>query len=102
GKATTWANWYDQAVEDMTAYEKANGTGPFTLQAWDKSGGQVIFSRFDGYWQGPAKIKTAFIKYISEPSTRQLMLRAGDADAIYVDQPDLDQVRTLPGVRVIE
>lgn len=102
GNPDTWAKWYDLAIEEMAAYEKANGTGPFRLTTWDKSGGQVILSRFDEYWQGPAKIKTAFIKYISELSTRQLMLRAGDADAIYVGQEDLPQTRLLPGVKVVE
>lgn len=102
GNPETWSNWYDVAVEEMTAYERANGTGPFKLTVWDRSGGQVILSRFDDYWQGPAKIKTAFIKYISELSTRQLMLRAGDADAIYVGQEDLPQTRLLPDVKVVE
>jgi len=30
------------------------------------------------------------------------MLRAGDADAIYVGDPDLPQVRTIPGVTVVD
>lgn len=102
GQPNTWANWYDEAVEKMAAYEKSNGTGPFVLETWDKSGGQVIFSRFEDYWQGAAKIKTAFFKYIDELSTRQLMLQAGDADAIYVDQPNLEQVRPIPGVKIVE
>lgn len=102
GNPDTWAKWYDLAEEEMTAYDKANGTGPFKLVTWDKSGGQVIFERFEDYWRGPAQIKTAFIKYIDEDATRILMLRAGDADAIYLPQKDLDQVRNLPGVVLVE
>ncbi|NLK07423.1 MAG: ABC transporter substrate-binding protein [Firmicutes bacterium] len=102
GNPETWSKWYDLALEDMTCYEKANGTGPFRLETWDKSGSQTIYSRFDEYWQGPAKIKTAFIKDIKELSTRVLMLRAGDADGIYVGQDELEQVRDLPGVVVLE
>ena len=63
---------------------------------------QVLLSRFDEYWQGPASLKTVVIKNIPELATRQLMLRAGDADAIYVGQEDLPQVRSMPDVVVID
>ncbi|MDI9438412.1 MAG: ABC transporter substrate-binding protein [Bacillota bacterium] len=102
GNPDTWAKWYDQALEEMTLYDKANGTGPFKLDAWDKSGAQVLLSRFDDYWQGPAALKSAVIKNIPEFSTRLLMLRAGDADAIYVGQQDLPQVKAIPNVTVVE
>lgn len=102
GKAETWQNWYDQAKEEMTLYEKAMGTGPFVLQAWDKSAGQVVFKRFDDYWRGPAKIETAFIKYIDEANTRLLMLQNGEADAVVVQAMYLDQVRGIPGVEILE
>jgi len=102
GNPDTWAKWYDLALEDMTLYDQANGTGPFKLDTWDKSGAQVLFSRFDEYWQGPASLKSVVIKNIPELATRQLMLRVGDADAIYVGQEDLPQVRTMPDVIVID
>ena len=102
GNPDTWAKWYDLALEDMTLYDQANGTGPFKLDTWDKSGAQVLFSRFDEYWQGPASLKSVVIKNIPELATRQLMLRVGDADAIYVGQEDLPQVRTMPDVTVID
>jgi len=102
GNPDTWAKWYDQAIEEMTLYDKGNGTGPFKLQTWDKSGAQVLLTRFDEYWQGPASLKNVVIKDIPELATRILMLRACDADAIYVPQQDLPQVRAIPGVRVVE
>lgn len=102
GNPDTWAKWYDLAIEDMTLYDQANGTGPFKLDTWDKSGAQVLFSRFDEYWQGPASLKSVVIKNIPELATRQLMLRVGDADAIYVGQEDLPQVRSMPDVTVID
>ncbi|NLL48559.1 MAG: ABC transporter substrate-binding protein [Firmicutes bacterium] len=102
GNPDTWAKWYDQALEEMVLYDKANGTGPFKLQTWDKSGAQVLLTRFDEYWRGPAQLKSAVIKNIPEFSTRLLMLRAGDADGIYVGQQDLPQVRSIPNVAVVE
>ena len=102
GNPDTWSKWYDQSLEQMVLYDKANGTGPFKLDIWDKSGSQILLSRFDEYWRGPAALKNVVIKDIPEFSTRLLMLRAGDADAIYVGDPDLPQVRTIPGVTVVD
>ncbi|MGE5571638.1 MAG: ABC transporter substrate-binding protein [Bacteroidota bacterium] len=100
GKPDTWIKWYDPPKEEMTLYDTAMGTGPFRLSKWDKSGGQIIFERFDGYWRGPAKLKSVFIKYIDEYNTRKLMLQTGEADAIMVPAMYLDQIRTIPGVVV--
>lgn len=102
GKPDTWPKWYNQPKEQMTLYEVANGTGPFRLEAWDRSGGQVIFKRFEDYWREPAKIQTAFFKYIEEANTRLLMLQTGEADAVVVQAQYLDQVRPMPGVTVLE
>ncbi|MEW6226869.1 MAG: ABC transporter substrate-binding protein [Bacillota bacterium] len=102
GKRDTWVKWYDPPKEEMPLYDVAMGTGPFKLLKWDKSAGQVIFKRFDDYWQGPAKLETAFIKYIDEYNTRKLMLQTGEADAVRVDIPYLDQVKQIPGVVVLD
>jgi peptide/nickel transport system substrate-binding protein len=102
GKPDTWLKWYDPSKESMTLYEKAMGTGPFKLVTWDHSAAQVVFERFDGYWQGPAKLKTAFIKYISEFNTRKLMLQTGEADAIQVPAMYLEQIKELAGVVVLD
>ncbi len=99
-KPDTWLKWYDQPKEEMTLYEQEMGTGPFRLVKWDRSGGQIIFERFADYWQGPAKIKTAFIKYIDEFNTRKLMLQTGEADAIMVPPMYLEQVKDMPNVVV--
>lgn len=102
GQASSWPAWYQQAKEDMTCYDKENGTGPFKLKAWDKATGQVIFERFDDYWRGPAKLANVVIKYIEEAGTRELMLKTGDADAAVIQAQFLDQVRGVPGIVVLE
>ena len=58
-----------------------NGTGPFSLNAWEK-GTQIVLNRFDGYWGTKAKAKTAVIQWQSEAAARLLALQAGTADAI--------------------
>ncbi|HKM16931.1 MAG: ABC transporter substrate-binding protein [Firmicutes bacterium] len=102
GNPDTWAKWHDPAKEEMTLYEKANGTGPFRLQAWDRSGGQIVLKRFDDYYRGAAKLETVFVKYIEEYNTRLLMLQSGDADAIYADVQYLDQLKGIDGVKAVE
>lgn len=93
-----WTKWHNKAKEEMVAYDKANGTGPFKLASWDKNNVQVILERFDDYWREPAKLKTAYVKYIDEYNTRKLMLEKGEADAVYVDPQYLEQVAQIPGV----
>ena len=100
GNPDTWQNWYNLAKEEMALYNKAMGTGAFKLQAWDLSAGQVVLQRFDEYWRGPAKLRTVFIKYINEESTRLLMLQNGEADAATVSAPMLGQVEAMRGVVV--
>lgn len=98
GNPDTWVKWHDITKEDMVAYSKANGTGPYKLKVWDQNNIQVVLEAFEDYWQGPAKIKNVYIKYIDEYNTRKLMLEKGEADAIYVDPQYLSQVAQIPGV----
>lgn len=102
GKAETWPKWHDLPKEDMVLYEQAMGTGPFKLEIWDRSGGQVVFKRFEDYWRGPAKIETAYIKYVDEANTRMLMLKTGEADSAVIQVQYLDQIRNVPGIVIEE
>lgn len=102
GKPDTWIKWWNQSKEEMAAYEKECGTGPYTLQAWDRGTGQVVFKAFPNYWGGEAKLKTVFIKKVDESATRILMLKNGEADAVVVQAQYLDQVRNVPGIIVKE
>lgn len=99
GLPSTWPKYHDPQPQADPLYAKAMGTGPFKLETWQR-GSQYILTRFDGYWQGPAKIKTVYAKKVDEFSTRLMMLQTGDADIIMVDPPYLPQVEKLDGVRV--
>ena len=101
GKADNWWKYHDPENEKDPLYAIENGTGPFVLQKWVPEE-ILMLERFDDYWRGPAKIKNVQIKYISEYTTRKLMLQTGDADIIYVPVQYLSEVENIPGVTVIK
>ncbi len=103
GQPDTWAKWYNpgggQAAEASELYDIANGTGPFKLAKWDP-GVEVVYERFDDFWEGPAKLKTVVTKKINEWSDRLLMLQQGDADICFTDPQYVPQVLDTPGIDV--
>jgi peptide/nickel transport system substrate-binding protein len=99
GQADNWWKYHDPEAEKDPLYAVENGTGPFVLQKWVPEE-VIMLERFDDYWQGPAKIKNVQIKYISEFTTRKLMLQNGDADIIYVPLQYLSEVEKMEGVIV--
>jgi peptide/nickel transport system substrate-binding protein len=99
GKADNWWKYHDPENEKDPLYAIENGTGPFVLQKWVPEE-ILILERFDDYWRGPAKIKNVQIKYISEYTTRKLMLQTGDADIVYIPVQYLSEVENIPGVTV--
>jgi peptide/nickel transport system substrate-binding protein len=102
GTEATWKKFNNPSKESSPFFEKANGTGPFMLDRWDRKTKEFILRRNDHYWRTPAKLKNVVVKGINEFGTRKLMLQAGDADAIYADRPLLSQVQNLPGVQIID
>lgn len=96
------------------------GTGPYILQSWDQSTGDVTLVKNPNYWGGPdgsiqPTIQTVLIKNVDDPNTRELDLKAGTADLAnipiatgqifdFVDQSTWNSthtiVNTFPGVSV--
>jgi peptide/nickel transport system substrate-binding protein len=68
------------------------GSGPFKLRAW-RPNQLVALDRFAGYWRGPAKASSIFLRHLPEPSTQQLLLEKGDIDIARNLNPS--QVATL-------
>ncbi len=99
GQANNWWKYHDPENEKDPLYAIENGTGPFVLQKWVPEE-ILMLERFDDYWRGPAKIKNVQIKYISEYTTRKLMLQTGDADIVYIDPQYLSEVEGIEGVTV--
>lgn len=75
----------------------ANGTGAYKMKSWEPSK-QFVFERFDEYWGGKPKLKTAIFKYVKEWSTRKLMLQNGDADSVLLDETYIPEVQAMKGL----
>ncbi|MBI5630796.1 MAG: ABC transporter substrate-binding protein [Elusimicrobia bacterium] len=102
GAEGTCARFNNLKKEASPFFERANGTGPFKLERWDKKDNTTFLVRNDGYWRGPAKLKRVVVKAVPEFATRKLMLQAGDADVINAERPDLSKLQDIPGVRIID
>ncbi|MGA8257283.1 MAG: ABC transporter substrate-binding protein [Nocardioides sp.] len=73
----------DDSAQDPRQSEYATarptGTGPFTLEAWNR-GTDVTLARNDDYWGEKAKVEKAVVLAIDEPKARADALRNGDID----------------------
>jgi peptide/nickel transport system substrate-binding protein len=103
GTAATMAKYNNLKVESSAFFDKANGTGPFKLERWDRAGRQVILVRNDSYWRAPARLGRIVIRSVEEPATRILMVKAGDADHDGgVSRRELPQYEGDPNVKIID
>jgi peptide/nickel transport system substrate-binding protein len=100
GRQETWLKFYDPPKQKAALFERANGSGPFKLERWDRTGRQLILSRHENYWRGQAQLKRLVFRTVSEPSTRKLLIEAGDADALMMERQFLPQVQGIAGVNV--
>lgn len=85
------------------------GTGPYKFVSWVKDGDTTL-EAFEGYWGGPASIKTAIIRPIPEGATRAAALKAGEVDVVQnlppsevepVKASGIAQPVSVPSVRVM-
>ncbi|GEM_PF-50431 len=109
GTCENWRKWHDPAAEESVLFNKANGTGPYKLEAWIP-GEEIRFVRNDNYWRGYdncpelynvedcwglAEMPSAVIKVVPEFGTRLAMFEAHDADFIYVPRAFVAQMDPL-------
>jgi peptide/nickel transport system substrate-binding protein len=97
GEEAGWEKFNNPKAEDSKFFSEANGTGPFKVERWDRTGRRVILARHDGYWRGPAKLARVVQTAVPEFATRKLLLQGGDADIIATPRPLLTQLEGLPG-----
>jgi len=75
---------YQDAIETTQAGMTV-GTGPYILQSWDRTTGDVTLVANPNYWGGPdgsikPTIQTVVLKQVNDPNTRELDLKTGTAD----------------------
>jgi peptide/nickel transport system substrate-binding protein len=96
GTCDTWQNFYGMASADDPFSTIENGTGPFKLDSL-KQGEEIIYSRYDDYFGGPAKLARVVYKNVDEWGTRFAMMQAGDADIATVPVANRSQMDALVG-----
>ena len=65
------------------------GTGPYKLQSF-KPDDRIVLTRFDGYFEGPAKNSGVVLKVVPDDTMRGLELRKGAVDLVVNDvAPDI-------------
>jgi ABC-type transport system substrate-binding protein len=75
------------------------GTGPFRFKE-HHHGDKVILSRFDGYFEGPAKVDTIIYRAIPEDATRVVEMESGGIDIMFNLPPqDFDRLNKNPMCR---
>ena len=70
--------------DDWMLYH-ASGTGPYTLETFDKATANVVLKANPGYWGGPAgkikpKLSTVIVRATLDQATRLLNLKSGGVD----------------------
>lgn len=59
----------------------ANGTGPYTIGAWDK-GNSITLERFSDYWGRRADTDTVVFRYFADATALSNAMLAGDIDVM--------------------
>jgi peptide/nickel transport system substrate-binding protein len=101
GTEATYQDWIGRDLTEEFLHRNPSGTGAYELVEWGDA--NMIATRFDDYWGGPAPIENVVFNYVDEEATRILALQQGDADRIELGQrASLVQVAGAEGVTVHE
>ncbi|TWT14530.1 ABC transporter substrate-binding protein [Planomicrobium sp. CPCC 101079] len=80
------------------------GSGPYTLESWDR-GEKLVMKANPDYWGGAPTMETVNINFVSEASTARLMLEKGEIDLIdnsMVSPEVLSQMEGTDGVEIVK
>jgi len=78
------------------------GSGPFRFKE-HRHGDSVVLDRFDGYFEGPARVAGIVFRAIPEDATRVVEIESGGIDILYNLPPqDVDALSRNREVRTIE
>ena len=101
GSLKTWKKFNNPKKQDSPFFEKADGTGAFSLERWNRKTHEMILDRNDHYWRKPARLKRIVIRGVDEFETQKLLLESGRADSIRASREHLSQMENIPGIRII-
>lgn len=76
-----------EVLEGETANTELIGTGPYTLEAWNR-GQSLEVSAYEDYWGDAPSITEATFRFIPDPGTQEAGLRSGEIDLITNLSPD--------------
>ncbi|MBO0896263.1 MULTISPECIES: ABC transporter substrate-binding protein [Arthrobacter] len=77
----------ESGVADLAS--TAIGTGPFTVQAWNRGESIELAARSD-YWGEAPKVESATLRYFADAVATTNALRSGDVDVVYnMQAPEL-------------
>lgn len=85
---------------------KENGTGPYTLERWDK-GQQIVLNRYADYWKGwdGKHVSKVIERVVPDAGTQQLLLERGEAQMVILASigitQDPKEVAAKPGIKMV-
>ena len=87
------------AISDPTTKEldqKPIGTGPFQVESFT-AGTSLSLVRYNGYWNGPAKLDQAVFAFNEDANARLSAILSGDADIVYRPPVEsMDKMKSNP------
>jgi len=102
GSGDTWMTYYRPELSADPLFDQENGTGPFSLEEWDKTERRITLKRFEGFWDTPASLERVVIRTVPEWTTRRLQLLSGDADFVAAPVEFLEELGKTDGVKVVD
>lgn len=100
GEKATWTDHWNPPKQKAALYERACGTGPFKLEAWDRAGRTQLLRRHDAYWRKPAELSIVRLQSVDRARDRRGLVMRGEADIVQVERRDLPELRGLAGVSI--
>lgn len=81
--------------------QKPIGTGPFMLTAWDM-GQSITLEKYDGYYNGAAKLDKVIFKIVEDTEARALQLKSGELDLAQVTPKSAKELEGLEGFTALD
>jgi len=71
------------------------GNGPFVLKSWSK-GTEIVLTPNPNYFEGPPKLQTLTIKFITDNAAAFANYQANEVDIVQVPSPEIPGIRANP------